>query len=618
MIYSIITYQNRNSHFLKIIGIFFGFLSVFIGTGAADAQTTLQRMVVSEMESNVPGVTLDYPGQAIVVIESTMGTLRFGSNMDGIVAQSRPSPGEYVLFVEPQNQILTIDAPGFIQQRYPLRGLNARQVVNLRVEPEQQTSELISVIFNVEPVDAALFVDGERTPANETVQLPPGQVNVRIEREGYRTVMDRPEITERNIQFNYLLSRVEQELVRIRTRPAQAEVFVNNVREGHTDADGILDMFRFPGEYPLRIALDGYETVDTVIGVVEEADNEFSFTLLRNTGTLRLSLNPADATVMINRQRQELRGGMVELAPGMHSLEVSRANHDTYTETIRIERGQTLSRTIRLEPHTGTLQLAVSPSRASVRLVDEQGTEVRRWTGSQRAADINAGNYRVEASLQGYDTRTEQVQISRNETTTIRIELSQTQERVAPQARVTGFECGDPVTFTYAGERVTYGTVRSARNRCWLDRNLGASRAATSSTDSQAYGDLYQWGRAADGHQRRNSPTTTTLSSSDQPGHGSFILSNSGANWDWRSPQNNNLWQGVNGINNPCPDGYRLPTEAEWNAERQSWSSNNSAGYYWSGTVDGTYSRFLDFSSSSARMGSYSRADGFSVRCLKN
>jgi hypothetical protein len=112
-----------------------------------------------------------------------------------------------------------------------------------------------------------------------------------------------------------------------------------------------------------------------------------------------------------------------------------------------------------------------------------------------------------------------------------------------------------------------------------MDRNLGASRAATSSTDTQAYGDLYQWGRAADGHQKRNSATTSSLSSSDTPGHGNFILAPNSP-YDWRSPQNTNLWQGVNGVNNPCPSGYRLPTEAELNAERLSWGSNNAAGAF--------------------------------------
>jgi hypothetical protein len=43
-----------------------------------------------------------------------------------------------------------------------------------------------------------------------------------------------------------------------------------------------------------------------------------------------------------------------------------------------------------------------------------------------------------------------------------------------------------------------------------------------------------------------------------------------------------------------------------------------SDGYYWSDAVNGTYARFLGFGSSYAYMGSYYRAIGFSVRCLKD
>ena len=97
----------------------------------------------------------------------------------------------------------------------------------------------------------------------------------------------------------------------------------------------------------------------------------------------------------------------------------------------------------------------------------------------------------------------------------------------------------------------------------WLDRNLGASQVATAYNDTDAYGDLYQWGRGADGHQNRSSaaPAPSELSGVDDPGHGDFILANANL-FDWRSPQNDNLWQGVSGTNNPCPSGFRLPTEA--------------------------------------------------------
>ncbi len=67
--------------------------------------------------------------------------------------------------------------------------------------------------------------------------------------------------------------------------------------------------------------------------------------------------------------------------------------------------------------------------------------------------------------------------------------------------------------------------VLSDTGRCWMAFNLGATQVATSIDDEAAYGDLYQWGRPADGHQRRDDPTTTTteLSTTDAPGHRDFI-----------------------------------------------------------------------------------------------
>jgi hypothetical protein len=227
----------------------------------------------------------------------------------------------------------------------------------------------------------------------------------------------------------------------------------------------------------------------------------------------------------------------------------------------------------------------------------------------------------------------------------------------------TTFICGaSVVTFTYRNSTVTYGTVRGANNTCWLDRNLGATRVATSSTDAAGYGDYFQWGRGDDGHQLNGGTITETLSASNNPGHSKFIISTGdeqGFPNDWRTPQNDNLWQGVNGVNNPCPAGWRIPTSAELDNERASWSSQNAAGafgsalkfsmpgfrpyyngelisggvsaYYWSSTVgDYVYdpgqpsqivkrgSSVLKFSSTTppAFTDIEARGSGFSVRCI--
>jgi len=185
--------------------------------------------------------------------------------------------------------------------------------------------------------------------------------------------------------------------------------------------------------------------------------------------------------------------------------------------------------------------------------------------------------------------------------------------------------------------------------KTWMDRNLGASRVATDSADVQAYGDLFQWGRFADGHQCRESDTLTTLAttalpSADSAWYRKYILPNSGV--DWLVTMDNNLWQGTQGVNNSCPGGYRLPTDSEWDAERLSWSQDNSSGAfasqlklpvsgnrssssgglldvgtngrYWSSSVSGSNARRLRFRSSSAGLGNGRRANGLAVRCLKD
>ncbi len=186
--------------------------------------------------------------------------------------------------------------------------------------------------------------------------------------------------------------------------------------------------------------------------------------------------------------------------------------------------------------------------------------------------------------------------------------------------------------------------------KTWMDRNLGASQVATSSTDEDAFGDIYQWGRFAEGHHCRNSSVyssglASTASPTGNPWDGKFITTSNPPD-DWLSSQDANLWQGVNGTNNPCPIGYRLPTQAEWEAERLSWSSNDEAGafasplklpkagfrgrtngivgvsfgYYWSSTVSGvkSYVLFFDSNPINGQLAVDERSQGFCVRCIKD
>ncbi|MDC1370935.1 hypothetical protein N8289_03745 [Flavobacteriales bacterium] len=185
--------------------------------------------------------------------------------------------------------------------------------------------------------------------------------------------------------------------------------------------------------------------------------------------------------------------------------------------------------------------------------------------------------------------------------------------------------------------------------KVWMDRNLGATNIVTNHYDSSTYGDLYQWGRFSDGHQCRNSDTTYLLSSTVASGHDDFILYQtppgvSIATGDWYLPNTGIQWQNSQ-INNPCPNGYRLPTQTEFNNEVSYWLTQNAygaisspikfplsgkrrhydglvlggsvEGLYWTSTINFERSVALQIFGNGVGTQSHFRATGASIRCIK-
>ena len=178
------------------------------------------------------------------------------------------------------------------------------------------------------------------------------------------------------------------------------------------------------------------------------------------------------------------------------------------------------------------------------------------------------------------------------------------------------------------------------------------STQASSSTDANAYGSSFQWGRGADGHEFRNSGITSGAIST--PWTSTNFIENGTVTFDWRTPQDDNLWVGVSGTNNPCPIGYRVPTEAEFLALKSTFTGSMVAaalasplkltltgtrsggpgtpngsvlfryvgtyGHYWSSTVSTTNVKSFNFTGSPniSGMSTAYRLFGRSIRCIKD
>jgi uncharacterized protein (TIGR02145 family) len=176
----------------------------------------------------------------------------------------------------------------------------------------------------------------------------------------------------------------------------------------------------------------------------------------------------------------------------------------------------------------------------------------------------------------------------------------------------------------------------------FMNYNLGANTSLDPHVPVRAiHGDYYQWGK--------NAPDANV----------DAVI---GGTWGNQggSTANGNWTPTVKGPNDPCPDGFRVPSQAEWQAVHDNnavfrtgepWAvstyefgnalhfgpnvvtpaltlpaagtrtgaaleNRGTHGFYWSSTENGSSAYNFRFNSSTIPANSISRAYGFSVRCI--
>ncbi|MCH8488116.1 MAG: hypothetical protein LAT75_14730 [Candidatus Cyclonatronum sp.] len=381
-------------------------LPALLPGSAAQAQV-LRQMEVERVTNNRAFVFQDYPGYAAVYIESSIPNLSIASNLDIIADLSDPASGVYRVIILPRPQALYFRAPGYMEARMSTGVLNARQVIELRIDPQDRSiTDTGDLLIRSEPSSATFTVEGlpgtYSTPHSFT-NIIAQTYNIRVELPDHETKhvivrVDPLRPTVRDVVLTPTFG-----FLNLNTPNATLFLATDEVPEYRVTYTPNRSIRLDTGTYSYRISRPNYE------------DETGRFTIEPGrTSMLEVSLRPTYGFLVVNTPDAQLflrntAGGDERLQPyqrqqpvqidaGTYSFRVQRNFFQPVSGNITIRPGETSFLAPELSPDFATLRVRANAPNFQLRATDSNAPA----TNNSSEINLERGLRTVVVSAQGY------------------------------------------------------------------------------------------------------------------------------------------------------------------------------------------------------------------------
>ncbi len=482
--------------------------------------------------------------------------------------------GEVWLYLSPGERRLVFSKDGYARLNYDLPiTIESNKVYEMKlIGSGVNVSRAFPVTIRVNPADAILKVDNVEYDAARPVLLEPGTYSMEVSKTGYITEQQQFTVSAYRVYFQVALKAQEPVLISIRSIPTEADIMINNVNEGKTNHQS----YRFPGSYNLRITKTGYQSINEKISVEESGDNTFTYTLEKSTVTLSLILDPPDATVLINNA--EVIGSSYELAPGQYKIEIKKNGYDTVDKRLELQSGKDVTESVTLKRQTGRLIFTVQPMEAKIILSDGNS-----WTGAKMLS-LPAGEYKLSAKFSEYKNKEQDFTIESDQDSQIDIVMEKQSD---PSSNMILIPAG---SFTMGRTKGSGDSDELPTHKVTLSSFYMGKYEVTQAEWTKIMGNNPASGYGVgDNHPVYNVSWYAVLKYCNLRSMGEGLTpvytisgSTDPANWGNVPTSDDKTWNAA--ICNWSANGYRLPTEAEW--EYAARGATNKPDYLYSGSDD--------------------------------
>jgi len=294
--------------------------------------------------------------------------------------------------------------------------------------------ELIKVKFNLvietDPIEAYVYIDGEYKGTSPLIltELLGGNYEITIKKEGYTDMVDTINIhPEMDDKKEFLLKKETIfGSIQIDSEPNEAAVYLDNIYQGKTPyrIENVSE-----GNHNIKLIKEGFQEYYISVYVEGSKTIEKSIKLEKETGILKIETQPAGAEVFLDGHDMGKTPLTIEnLEKGYYKLVLKKAGYLDNSETIYIEGLKQIEKSIVLEKEEIFESNAVVDNKI---IVEETGTgslKINGFIGKEYFIDdkycgwiipkeipLKAGNHRLKINGIGEI----EILISSNETTIV-------------------------------------------------------------------------------------------------------------------------------------------------------------------------------------------------------
>lgn len=288
---------------------------------------------------------------------------------------------------------------------------------NIYFEYLLETVEPVDISFSSNPSDADLYIDQinmAKTPAR--LKLIPGVHEVKITRRDYVDYIAQVDITEKdNIDYHFDLKE-NSGYLKITLSPSDAEILIDE--EEYT---GDTRIKLKAGLHTIEIQKNGYIAQKLEVNVIQGQELNKSVSLKDNSGVLNLTTLPEKSRIYINKA--EYTGKKpIKLTAGRYIVDVKSDGYFTQTFEVKIETGKRIDKNIVLSPGYSKMDFSGVPTEAQI-ILKKNGKVSKTWKGNGMFEDIPTGDILIEAKAQGYKSKKQNFHIQEKENNIVHFEM---------------------------------------------------------------------------------------------------------------------------------------------------------------------------------------------------